>query len=324
MPYFDESTMQAEHPPTVEDHADQDQERTDLPASYLDWSSDPSPPQPDRLTPQPDRLTPGGAIGRHPFLVILPLVLLLAAGIVVGNRKPLTYSATATINVGKSDINTQATPGYVQASEALATTYSRLVTSQHITNPVSRAVGESSATVASQLSSVPIPSEPTFSITAAGSSAAVAVRLANATVSALQKYVNRSATQQGGPAQLLNRFRRADTIAETLLQTSQTLAGRFAGHVPGVTSAQVAQARVASQTAQLQATALSNQYLNLASSGVAPSLDVLVNPTGTTTTNRTSNIEKYGIIGGVGGLVIGIALAGLASGIGSLRRRRFA
>ena len=75
------------------------------------------------------------SVRRHPFLVLLPTLLLLAAGIYVGNKKHPTYSATATINVGKSDINTQATPGYVTAAENLASTYSRVVESQHVVNP---------------------------------------------------------------------------------------------------------------------------------------------------------------------------------------------
>lgn len=65
-------------------------------------------------------MTLASAVRRHPFLTVLPAVVLLAAGIVAGVKKHPTYSATATINVGKADINTQATPGYVQASEALS------------------------------------------------------------------------------------------------------------------------------------------------------------------------------------------------------------
>ena len=76
-----------------------------------------------------------------------------------------------------------------------------------------------------------------------------------------------------------------------------------------VPQTQITAAKVAAQTAQLQAQALSGQYLNLAQGGVAPT-DVLIAPTGETTTNRTTNMEKFGIVGAVGGLVIGLAFAG--------------
>src|SRR5450755_3430585 len=108
-------------------------------------------PAPEDLAPAPKRggtsrggsVTLASAVRRHPVLAILPAILLLAAGIVVGTKKAPTYSATATINVGKSDINTQATPGYVQASTVLASTYSRLVMSQHISVPTARLVNQS-------------------------------------------------------------------------------------------------------------------------------------------------------------------------------------
>src|SRR5215475_513841 len=87
-------------------------------------------PAPRYEEPERRSQTLASSVARHPFIVLLPAILLLAAGIVVGGKKHPTYSAAATINVGKADIATQATPGYVQASEALAASYSRLVTSQ--------------------------------------------------------------------------------------------------------------------------------------------------------------------------------------------------
>jgi hypothetical protein len=264
-------------------------------------------------------------------LTLLPVVVLLAAGIVAGARKAPTYTATATINVGKSDIATQATPGYLTAAEALASSYSRLVDSQNVALPASRAVGESPGAALSQLSAVPIPNEPTFTITATGSSSARATGLASGAVRALQHYVNVTATQQGGPSQLLTKYQQAQRLAYELQHRAGTLQGQLNASTAGlsttgpkVTQAEVTDAKVAAQIATLKAQALSSQYLNLAQSGVAPSLDVLVTPTGATSTNRTTNMEKYGIIGAAAGLVIGIAFAGLTEGVAAGRRRRVA
>jgi hypothetical protein len=254
--------------------------------------------------------------------VILPAVILLAVGVVLGSKKAPTYSATATINVGKADIATQATPGYVQASEALAASYSRLVTSQHVAVPAARAVGESPSSVASRISAVPIPNEPTFTITTTDSTPQSAVRLARATVSSIVNYAQQSQTNQGGPTQLLNRYHRLQTRADALQATADRLQGRLQVNTLGVTQAQVTKAKVAAQTISLQAQALSNQYLNLAQNGAAPSLDVLIDPTSPTTSDRTSNREKYGVVGAVAGLVIGVALAGLVASIGTFRMRR--
>ena len=287
------------------------------------------------------RFTLAGAVRRHWFLTLLPVVVLAAAGIVAGRAKPPTYSATATINVGKSDINTQATPGYLVAAEALASSYSRLVESQHVAIPAAQKVGETPAEAGSQVTAVPIPNEPTFTITAEGSSAARATALANAAVAALQAYVTRSATQDGGTAQLLAQYQKAQALTFQLQQKVKTLEARAAPIIgtgtsttpttlatttsttpaPGVSQAQITAAKVAEQTAALQAQSLSNQYLSLSENGVAPTLDVLIAPTGSTSTNRTTNMEKYGIVGAVGGLVIGVAFAALAGAVDTRRRR---
>lgn len=264
-------------------------------------------------------ITVSQAMRRHPLLAILPALLLLAAGIVVGVKKHPSYSATATINVGKSDINTQATPGYVLASEALASTYSRLVMSQHVAIPVANALKEPASAVGSALSAVPVPSEPTFTITATGTSSRDATARANAAVTALQRYVSQSETQQGGPAQLLSKYESKLTRANLLQVASSKLKRRLDAQVPGVTQAQVTRAQVASQVAQLQAQTLASAYQSLGQNGSAPQLDVLINPTGTTSNNRTANIEKYGIVGAVAGIVLGLALVAL---LGTLEARR--
>jgi uncharacterized protein involved in exopolysaccharide biosynthesis len=284
---------------------------------------------------EPPRFTLAAAARRHWFLTLLPVVLLAAAGVFAGHAKKPTYSATATINVGKSDINTQATPGYLVAAEALASSYSRLVQSQHIAVPAAKKVGETPAQAGKALTAVPISNEPTFTITATGSSPARATALANAAVSALRAFVARTATQGGGTPQLLARYRKASAKAFSLQAQLRRLEAHAAPldtstvtvttpTTNTVSQAQITAAKVAAQTAQLEAQALSGQYLNLAQGGVAPTLDVLIAPTGETTTNRKTNMEKFGIVGAVGGLVIGLAFASLAGAVDVRRARRAA
>jgi capsular polysaccharide biosynthesis protein len=283
---------------------------------------------------EPRKFTLAGAVRRHWILTLLPVIILVGLGLVVGARKPPIYTSTATVNVGKSDINTQATPGYLVAAEALASSYSRLVMSSHISVPAGAKVGETPAQVASQLSAVPIPQEPTFTISATGSSPARASALANAAVKALQAYVVRTASQGGGPSQLLAKLTAAQARQVRLQQrvtdmtNSDVRAALNADPSANADTvvlspsqqAKINSAKVAAQMAQLQVQSLSGQYINLSTSGVAPTLDVLIPPTGVTTNNRSTNLEKYAVIGLVGGLVIGIALAGLTEEIRRSRR----
>jgi capsular polysaccharide biosynthesis protein len=295
---------------------------------------DPMPPgEPPPVYREPPRFTLAAAARRHWFLTLLPVALLAAAGVFAGHAKKPTYSATATINVGKSDINTQATPGYLVAAEALASSYSRLVQSQHIAIPAAKKVGETPAEAGKGLTAVPISNQPTFTITATAASSAKATALANAAISALQRFVARTATQGGGTAQLLAEYRKASSKAFSLQSQLHKLEAHAAPldtstvtvttpTTNTVSQAQITAAKVAAQTAQLEAQALSGQYLNLAQGGVAPTLDVLIAPTGETTTNRKTNMERFGIVGAVGGLVIGLAFASLAGAVDVRRARR--
>ncbi len=289
--------------------------------------------QPEHAEPGRPRTNAGDGVRAHPILIVLVIIVLAAGGAVVGSRKPRTYSAQATINVGKSDIATQATPGYVVAAEALASSYSRLVSSDYVIRPSAAALGASPASIASRLSAVPIPNEPTFTITAQGSSTQRAVRLANLAVRALLRYVSNSITSQGGPSQLLARYQAAQATADELQARAQRLQRQLDGTAtstitattptqPGVTRNEVIRAKVIAQSAALQAQGLSSQYLNLAQTTVAPQLDVLTNATGASSNNRIQNIEKYGIIGAAAGLIIGLALATLVGMIETRRSRR--
>lgn len=266
-------------------------------------------------------MSPGRAIARHPFLVILPAIFLLAAGIVAGSRKHPTYTAGATINVGRSDIITQATPGYVQAAQVLASSYSRVAMSQHVWIPAAKALGVPVTAVSSRIEAVPIPGEPTFTITATGSSPQEAIALDNAAVKAIVHFANVSQTQQGSPSQLLSEYTHDQSLADSLHSKSASLAGKLSSGVGGVTQKQVTRAQVAAQVAALQAQAAGSAYSTLTQNGVAPVLDVFA-PAASATSNRTTNIEKYAVVGAVAGLVLGVALAALVGGLEDWRDTR--
>jgi uncharacterized protein involved in exopolysaccharide biosynthesis len=271
---------------------------------------------------RPPRRSLAQIITRYWPVTLFPVLALAAVGVAVGRSKAPTYTASASINVGKSDISTQATPGYQVAAEALASSYSRLVASQHITSAAARKAHVTPAQAATSLSAVPIPSEPTFTISATGASPGQATRLARAAISVLQTYVRRTASQGGGPAQLLAKYQLAQALAYQLQHRYGQLRGRAANlsATNPPSQNQINALRVQAQVAALKAQSLSSQYLSLTQNGVAPTLDVLVSPTAATSNNRLGNTEKFGLIGALGGLVIGIAFAALVGH--SVDRRR--
>jgi hypothetical protein len=121
---------------------------------------------------------------------------------------------------------------------------------------------------------------------------------------------------------LISQYQAAETKSDRLALTAGNLQARLRLHRHGVTASQVTAAKVASQVAALKAQSLSGAYLNLGTNGSAPSLDVLQSPTSATSSNRKTNIEKYGIVGLVAGLAIGIAFAVLLGAMQAMPRAR--
>jgi capsular polysaccharide biosynthesis protein len=248
------------------------------------------------------------------------VVIFAAAGITLGLRRAPTYTASTVINVGSPDIASQATPGYVQAEQTLASAYSREVTSQFVYGPVARQLHTSQAAVASRLSSSAVPSSPTFTINATGHDQQSAIQLAHTATKALQHYinvVNQGETQSGT---LLSRYRAATREADRLSAYSGKLDGQNRVHPGSVSSQRRQDAHVASQVAQLQANALSAQYTaGGATTKTGASIQVL-NPASAATSDRRSIAERYGVIGAAAGIVLGAALALM---VANLRRRRW-
>ncbi len=250
----------------------------------------------------------GAALRRYPLVALLPVVVLVAAGITLGLRKPPTYTATTQLNVGTADINSQATPGYVQAEQTLAQAYSRLVTSQYVYNPAAQAMGASPSAVAGRLSSSAVPNSPTFTINATGPSQRAAVQLAAAATTALQHKINQLDQGENASTNLLTQFRQAQGQADRLQARSGSLQARHASGTGGVSLARVQGAKLDAQVAQLQAQALGTQYTNASTMSHGAIIDVL-NPATSATSNRQSITERYALVGLAAGLVMGAALA---------------
>jgi capsular polysaccharide biosynthesis protein len=270
--------------------------------------------------PPPRSVSLGTALRRYPVLALLPVVILAAAGITLGLRRHPTYTASTVINVGAPDINSQATPGYVQAEQALASAYSREVTSQFVYTPVADKLNISQAEVASRLSSSAVPDSPTFTINATGTSAQSAITLAATATRELRHYINVVNQGEQSSTQLLKRYRDAEREADRLSAISGRLDGQNRVLPGSVSSARRQEAKLAAQVAQLQANALSAQYTNGSTMSRGAIIQVL-QPATSASSDRRSITERYGIIGAAAGLVLGAALALL---VANLRRRRWA
>ena len=263
----------------------------------------------------------GTALRRYPVLALLPVVIFAAAGITLGLRRAPIYTASTTINVGSPDIASQATPGYVQAEQTLASAYSREVTSQFVYGPVAKRLRISQGAVASRLSSSAVPSSPTFTINATGPGRQSAIQLAQIATTALQHYINVVNQGETSSTQLLNRYGDAEREADRLSSISGKLDGQNLVSPGSVSSRRRQAAHLAAQVAQLKANALAAQYSNASTTSRTGASIQILNPASSATSDRRSIAERYGVIGAAAGIVLGAALALM---VANLRRRRWA
>jgi uncharacterized protein involved in exopolysaccharide biosynthesis len=254
------------------------------------------------------------AVKRYPLLVLLPVIAFVAAGVTLGLRRAPIYTASTQINVGSPDVNSQATPGYVQAAEALASAYSREVTSIYVYKPVAVKMGAAPSDIQSRLSSSAVPNSPTFYVNATGPSAKSAIALAGRATAALQAKINSLDAGESASPQLLKRFRSLQGQANSLFSR----AGKLQNSTDPGAAAKAHNLKLDAQVAQLQAQSLAQQYTTLATNGHGTFIQVL-NPASSATSDRNSVTERYGLVGLAAGVLMGLALAYFA---GAIRHRR--
>lgn len=257
--------------------------------------------------------TLGSAVLRHWFLVLVLAVIVGLAGAAFAFQQGPTYTATAQLSVGSVDAQTQAVPGYVQAAESLASSYSRIATTSVVLGPVARDVRSTQGDVRSRLTVTPVINNPIIQVTAKGSSAADALALARA---ASKQLVTTVAAQGGtghsADAGLLARYRTASKAAAT----AKSKLDRLKGSVSASQSA-IDDAQSKSDTAQLEVQAAGQAYTDSITTNRSASGLKLFDAARPGGNDRRKTMERLGFIGLVVGGALGIALAALLD-----RRRR--
>src|SRR2546423_11260419 len=137
------------------------------------------PPSLHEAPPASPSGRPFAAIARHKLLVLLCAAGLGAIGAALGSARKGTYTAAATLQVGRVNPNSPGFYGFVQSASDLATAFSRAITAAPVLRAVRAHTGLQPKAAAARLSAEPIPSSPAFRVVASGPTAAAAGRLAN-------------------------------------------------------------------------------------------------------------------------------------------------
>jgi uncharacterized protein involved in exopolysaccharide biosynthesis len=248
---------------------------------------------------------------RHPFLTILPAILLAALGIAVGIVRTPTYTAESRVSVTKLDAQTQALPGFAAAAEDLASAYARILTADKVNSCVARTSRALPAdAVATHLVGSPIPQSPIIRVIATGSSDAEARTLATDGGKCLVSYVKSTVAPDAG-TQELAAYNRQNI---KLIRRRAQLADASAAYT--VSQSDVDRRKRDALQAQvdqlaLLVSSLGARYRNaIVDQQQIENVQLLSRAT-PSTDDRLSKLAILAFAGAVAGLLLGVALASL-------------
>jgi hypothetical protein len=270
---------------------------------------------------EPQRAGIFEALRRFWFVVLIAIVLFTGLGLAYASTRTPEYTASSRLIVGGLSLSTPgAQAGFATAVQGLSEAYSRAVGADKVLAPVAKRFGTTPDVIRGAVNGTPLPNSPVFTISAASSDGGRAVQLANATTSALLRYLD----QLYGDNPALARLRRAYRKAVADAATKRALASdRKQANEDSDTSAsrrRYVAARAASDEAQLKVDTLAEQYRGAASSNVGSSTVVQVlSRASAATSDKRSNQQKYGAAGLIAGIVVGL---GAALALANRSRRR--
>lgn len=242
------------------------------------------------------------AIGLNRWLLVGCAILLCTIGLGYGLMRNPSYTSSATLQVGDVNPNSPGFLGYVQSASALATAFSRAIVAEPVLTAVKRGTGLPPTEAASRLSAEPIPLSPAFRVIATGPSQEAAMKLANTAAQGIVVYEGQSNGSNGQAQTLLHEYREASLD----LHRAEVAVGRL---LPQRGEA-LLHAAAARSAAKVRLRAIENAYVQSVTSQ-APRRGLVSLLAGATTasSDRTSKIELYGLLGLVAGAFLGCVLA---------------
>jgi hypothetical protein len=285
---------------------------TDIARSDPSFSSGFDGPQrPPQAEPEGnDNLLEQALKGKWLVIVVCATALALV-GVAIGIVRAPVYTAQADLGVGSTDLATQSLPGYVAAGSSLATSYSRIVVSPYVTDPVAKELGSSSSAIRKRLDATPIPESTVFTIRGQGDTPAAANRLTQAAVREIERRVQ---ALRPGPQAAKTAFVAYITANRTLLSRQSRVrrleARRKRGDAAVTQSVlERAQADVAEANLDARSSAAAYQQARVNATPATYRGVTVLTPANDAGSDRSAAVQRYGFIGLVGGALIGLLLA---------------
>lgn len=247
---------------------------------------------------------------RHPFLVLVPVILLVAGAVAVGVHRSANYTATTHLQVGGVNLNAPgALTGFSTATASLASAYARAVYANDVVVPVARRYHLTPQGVRERISATPIPQSPLFSITAKDKTAGGAMTLANAVSKSLVSFIGKASASNPDLTRLYGQFRGIASAYNGAQIRASAAQQRYLHERTTANFNALRDARTSAQVAQLQASTIQSAYRDAAQGQQNTTTTTLLDSAAGATSDRKSKLELLAFIGLLAGLAIGLALA---------------
>lgn len=259
-----------------------------------------------------------GAIRQHPILAVFPVLVLVMVALALGLTRPPKYTAESKLAIGRIDVSAPgALAGFSQATEALASTYSRAIDATAVLTPVAQRLMTTPGALRTQLSATPVPESPVFVIRAVSESDDAAVSLANAAADSLIQYVRDLNRSNPDSDRLYRNFRDVSLRVSSLKGRVKKLAAEAATDKD---REELEELKAVVQADSLRLDAIKSNYIaSLEGQGNTVLVQVLTGAT-FASDDQLSRLQIYVFLGLVAGVLTGAALATLRAN--RLIRRR--
>lgn len=268
---------------------------------------------------EPEPVSPLVALKRHWKIGVALTLAGAFAGAAVGLVLPASYTAESRIAVGSNDLTALAIPGYAFAAGELAASTARYVDNSQALGALEPVLGEDAGEV-SVVTASPIPQSNIIRVEVTASSTPVAVRATEVLTDYLIEQASRVNSSSDADELLQQLTELSLEVAETsvALDRASTEAGSTTSVLP---PSEAAVAQVVDLTAQLtvlqaRQAALQAQYEDAVTADGLEYQLVTVAEAAPSMDSASSQVQRYGLLGLVAGLLAG----GLASVL--LERRR--
>lgn len=260
-------------------------------------------------TPAP-RVEVLSALRRHWLVALIPVVVFVAAAAVLAAKRPVRYTSAANLSVGHVYVsNPVGIPTIIEATQSLASVYSRAINATTVVQDARRRLGREAASVSGGLSATPIPQSPLIKVSAQSPTPQGAVTLANAGAGALAAYINAQVRDNNQTGSLATRYRQASLAYRRAADTSDRLARRYAQDRTTANKAARDRAAAVADTAALRREALRASYQNAVQGGISSVGVEVFSPASVPASDRGQKTQLLLFVGLLGGVAAGLALA---------------